>query len=147
MRLEIPIDIRKISCCTTDSFCFKIPKYSSIRNVSTVRCLETVLHAHAAQKLDCNHAPSIKNTLYPVHALRSLRCGSSEFFQSSRIVNFPPSSNWPNVSLALPILLPSFGPPATFIGVNSATLGLACLLVQQFPPLPSEHHLPGTASQ
>ena len=83
---------------------------------------------HTRKKLYCNHAPSIKNTVYPAHALRSLRCGSSEFFKSSRIVNFSPSSNWPNVTLALPILFPSFGPPATFIGVNKHSRGLAWAL-------------------
>ena len=73
---------------------------------------------------DRNLGASTKNTVCPVHASRSLRCGSSARFQSSTIENLSPSWKRPIVSLTHFTYFASFGPPATFNGVNKHSRGL-----------------------
>ena len=62
-----------------------------------------------------------RNLIQDVQALANPRCGSFEIFQLSRIRIFSPSTNCPVVILDPLTLLASPGPPATFIGVNSAS--------------------------
>ena len=62
--------------------------------------------------------------LCPADASRSLRCGSSDVYQSSRLENFSPSSNLQIVNLTPSMSFASLGPPTTFSNVNKHIRGL-----------------------
>ena len=66
-------------------------------------------------------------SVVPVHGSSSRRCGSAAVFQLSSNMNAFPLINRLIVSLLPKISPAESGPPATFIGVNKASLGFRCI--------------------